>query len=350
MSAQTQLRGVALGLLAAALFGVSAPIAKLLLRDLSPVLLAGLFYAGSGAALTVVRWLRPAAREARLQRSDLPALALLATLGGVLGPVLMLWGLDRVSALAGSLLLNLEAPFTMLVAVLLFGEHMGKQASVAALCIVLGAVGLRVEGNQLSADLMGVLAIAGACLCWAFDNNLTQRLMVRDPFSVVRVKALTAAACNLSIGLMLSKTLPETNTIVYALIVGALSYGVSVVLDAYALRALGAAREAACFATAPFLGAALALLLFPETMALPTLLAMLVMVLGVVLLLRERHSHLHRHEPLMHEHAHTHDEHHHHEHAPGDPQGEPHSHLHQHAALTHDHPHVPDLHHRHSHE
>jgi hypothetical protein len=172
---------------------------------------------------------------------------------------------------------------------------------------------------------------------------------VRDPFAVVRIKTLAAGTFNLGLGLLLGGHLPTPKVLMLALVVGSLAYGASVVLDAFALRMVGAAREAAYFATAPFVGALAATVIVGEALRPLAWLAMVLMALGVAALLRERHSHVHRHEALEHEHLHVHDEHHRHAHGPNDPPGPQHSHPHRHAPLVHDHPHVPDLHHRHKH-
>lgn len=345
-----QARGAALGLAAAALFGVSAPLAKVLLGEISPVLLAGLLYVGAAMGLWLHRGFSRPTKEATLGPRDAPKLAAVVLSGGVLGPVLMLLGLGRVTALTGSLLLNLEAPFTVMLAVLVFREHLGRYAAVAVALILSGAVVLQLEPGALGADVAGVALLAGACACWAIDNNLTQRLSLKDPFAIVRVKTLVAGLANTTLGLLVaSDALPSWRFVLGALVLGSLSYGASVVLDAFALRLIGAAREAAYFATAPFVGALVSVLLLGDTLRWLDGLAMLVMAVGVAFLLRERHGHEHTHEALSHDHLHDHDEHHQHDHAPGDPVGEPHSHLHDHAPLTHDHAHVPDVHHRHPH-
>jgi drug/metabolite transporter (DMT)-like permease len=344
--------GALLGLGAAVSFGLSAPLAKLLLGEVSPVLLAGLLYLGAAAGLWLAHLIRPQTEEARLQRSDLPRLASIVLTGGVLGPVAMLFGLMRVSALTGSLCLNLEAPFTVLLAVLVFGEHLGRQAALGVACILGGAVllGLGSDGVASLGDAPGALLIAAACLCWALDNNLTQQLSVRDPFAIVRVKTLVAGATNTLLGLWFARgALPSGGFIAGALLLGSVSYGLSVVLDTYALRLVGAAREAAYFATAPFIGALAALFLFGDALRGLDAGAMAVMALGVLVLLAERHRHLHTHEALEHEHLHYHDEHHEHTHAPGTSLAEPHNHRHRHGGLVHDHPHLPDAHHRHEH-
>ena len=189
--------------------------------------------------------------------------------------------------------------------------------------------------------------LAGACLSWALDNNLTQRLSLKDPVAVVRLKALGAGGCMLVLALLRNPQLPAAAVLAGALALGAASYGLSILLDMYALRLLGAAREAALFATAPFVGALAALPLLGERLRAVDVAAGALMAVGVVLLLRERHGHLHTHAPLEHEHLHVHDAHHAHAHE--GPVTEPHSHPHRHVALTHDHPHVSDLHHRHRH-
>jgi drug/metabolite transporter (DMT)-like permease len=345
--------GPVLGLLAAALFGVSAPLAKLLLAEADPFVLAGLLYLGGGLALAALRGLRrgaaPAGREAPLGRADLPLLGAIAAVGGMAGPVLMLVGLTRVSGVAGALLLNLEAPLTILLAVAWFGEHLGRREVGAAALVSAGAGVLAWAPSGLRADAIGVLALAGACACWAIDNNLVQRLTLRDPVAVARAKALVAGSATLLLALSIGRPLPAPGVVGMALALGAASFGASIVLDTYALRLLGAAREAAYFATAPFVGALLAVPILGESLGVREAGAGLVMALGVALLLRERHSHEHVHDEMEHEHLHVHDEHHRHEHGDGVAGGEPHAHPHRHEPLRHAHPHVSDAHHRHPH-
>jgi drug/metabolite transporter (DMT)-like permease len=343
-------RGATFGLLAAVTFGVSAPLAKLLGARLPSLLLAGLLYGGAGAAL----WLfgiaargraRPA--ETPLGRRDLPALVLVTVLGGMVGPLLMLFGLARCSATAGALYLNLEGPLTALVAVAAFGEHLGRRGVGAAALIFSGAALLATGGRVGQVTPVGAAALAGACLAWAIDNNLTQRLALRDPIAIVRAKTLGAGLANLVLALAWGEHLPALRLAAAALALGAVCYGASVLLDAYALRLLGAAREAAYFATAPFVGALAGALLFGERVTLAELGAGALMIAGVAALLRERHAHLHTHAPIEHDHLHVHDAHHQHAHdAPG---AQPHAHLHRHEAMTHDHPHTSDAHHRHRH-
>jgi drug/metabolite transporter (DMT)-like permease len=349
--ANDQTKGAVCGLGAAALFGVSAPVAKLLLQRAEALPLAALLYLGAFGLLSAlgalpVRSFREG-REPRLRLADAQWVLGIAVLGGMLGPVLMLVGLTRVSGTTGSLLLNLEGPFTIVLAVLVFREHLGRAGIIAVTLILAGALALGVEAGQLRGDVRGVLALAGACLSWGLDNNLVQRLSVRDPVALARAKTAIAGVGNVVLALVMHSRWPSTAVVLGALALGAMSYGLSILLDVYALRYVGAAREAAYFATAPFVGAIVAVPLLGERPGALQVGAAGLLVAGVFFLLRERHGHVHRHEALEHEHLHVHDEHHRHEHE--GPVTEPHSHLHRHAPLTHDHAHVSDLHHRHPH-
>src|SRR5215207_6102597 len=218
-----------------------------------------------------------------------------------------------------------------------------------AVVIFAGAFLLGIGTREGQADWVGVLLIAAACAAWALDNNLTQSLTLRDPRSIVLVKTGVAGTINLTLALILGERFPEVGIVAAALLLGAVSYGLSVYLDALALRALGAAREAAVFAVAPFLGAVLAPFVLPESFGVSDIVAGGLMVVGVFLLIRERHEHGHTHEPLDHDHIHTHDAHHQHAHDEPVPAGTMHSHPHHHDVLHHAHPHVSDVHHRHSH-
>ena len=258
--------------------------------------------------------------------------------------------LRTVSGVSGALLLNLEGPFTVVIALLFFGEHLGRRGVLAALAVFFAAAMLVVPGGQgQEASIPGVLLLLLACAAWALDNNLTQGLALKDPWQLVMAKTLGAGSCMLLLGLLLGGALPSPGVAAQALGLGGLSYGVSVLLDAYALRLVGAAREAAYFATAPFAGALLSLPLLGERFGPWQLGAGVLMLAGVALLIRERHGHEHSHAPLEHSHRHVHDSHHQHAHPPGVDAAAPHAHPHRHAPLTHSHPHVSDLHHRHPH-
>ena len=348
-------RGVGVALAAALLFGVSAPFAKLLLRDAAPQLLAGLLYVGSGVGLSLV-WVarrRKTSREAALTSRDAPWLAGAIAVGGIAAPLLLMLGLARTPASAASLLLNLESVFTALLAWFVFRENFDRRVALGMVAIMAGGVVLSWDGRLQLGGLAGPLMVAAATLCWALDNNLTQKVSAGDPVQIAMLKGLVAGSVNTALALALGATWPALPRLGGALLLGFLSYGVSLVLFVLALRSLGTARTGAYFSSAPFVGALVSLVVFREHPNINFAVAAALMALGVWLHVTERHEHEHRHDAMAHEHAHVHDEHHRHEHGPGDPavtDPAPHSHSHQHEPLVHTHAHYPDIHHRHGHD
>jgi len=345
--------GVPLALASAALFGASTPLARLLLGNgISPWLLAGLLYLASGVGLAVLflvqRVLGGAMTEASLTRRDLPWLGLVIFAGGVAGPILLMFGLARTDASAASLLLNLEGLATMAIAWVVFRENADRRIVAGAIAILVGALLLSWQGGPGGLG-WGALLIAGACVAWGIDNNLTRKLSSADPVQIAMAKGMVAGTVNLSLALVAGATLPAAGSLVGAAVVGFLGYGVSLVLFVLALRHLGSARTGAYFSTAPFIGATLAVVIFGEPVTVRLVVAALLMGIGLYLHLVEEHDHEHVHEAMEHEHRHVHDAHHQHQHTPDDPPGEPHTHWHRHERLVHSHPHYPDLHYRHSH-
>ncbi|MDI6870898.1 MAG: EamA family transporter [Bacillota bacterium] len=343
-------------LLAAVLFGASAPLAKLLLGVSEPIPLAAFLYLGSGFGLALFRSLqrrisREAPAEAHLDRDDLPWLAGAILAGGVGAPLALLFGLRHTPAATASLLLNFEGVATALIAALVFKEAIGRRAFWAMGLVTLASVLLSWDAGGRWGFSPGALGVLGACLLWGLDNNFTRNISAKDPLAITAVKGLGAGTFSLVLAAVLGNPFPDLFIAVKAMALGSVSYGASIVLFILAMRSLGAARTSTLFSTAPFVGAALSFVLFRETPGALFAVAVPVMAGGAALLLGEEHGHLHRHPFLQHEHRHSHDDGHHtHEHAEGGlPPGGCHSHPHTHDGVEHSHPHAPDIHHRHRH-
>ncbi|MGF6775185.1 drug/metabolite transporter (DMT)-like permease [Paraburkholderia sp. GAS334] len=342
-------------LVAAALFGATTPLAKALLGSLSPFMVAGLFYLGSGIGLGVSMLIRRTWRsaqahqnESRIPAADVPWLLGAIVAGGIAGPALLMLGLASTPAATASLLLNLEGVLTAVIAWVVFRENVDLQVFLGMVAIVAGGVLLSWHPGA-SAIPVGALLIVCACLCWAVDNNLTRKVSTHDATVIACIKGLVAGTVNLSIALIVGAHVPSAGKILAAMTTGFAGYGVSLVMFVVALRNLGTARTGAYFSVAPLFGVALSLAIWPERPSIFFWLAAIFMALGVWLHIRERHAHLHTHEPLEHTHPHRHDEHHQHAHSfPYDGE-EPHVHPHRHVSVTHSHAHYPDIHHRHTH-
>jgi drug/metabolite transporter (DMT)-like permease len=342
---------LAAALASAVLFGVTTPIAKELLAGVDPLMVAGLLYLGSGVGVGLV-WVvqNRGGAPTGLTGRDWLWLGAATLSGGIVAPVLLMTGLTHLDAARASLLLNLETVFTALLAWIAFREATGPRVMAGMLAIVAGGALLAwPHGAASAAGTPGAWLIAAACLAWALDNNLTRKVSGADSRIIAAAKGLVAGSANTTLALTLGEHWPAPTHLAGLLSLGFVGYGLSLVLFVVALRHLGSARTGAYFATAPFVGAAVAIMLFGQPVTGMFAAAAICMAVGVWLHLSERHDHEHLHEALSHTHRHIHDAHHQHAHEADWGGEEPHSHPHRHEPLLHRHAHFPDLHHRHRH-
>lgn len=347
-------RSTLFALLAAGLFGLSTPLAKLLLARIPPLVLASLLYLGSGIGVTGLKLSmelqrKGARKEAPLERGDLRWFVPSIIAGGIAAPAALLLGLSVTPASTASLLLNFEAAATAVLGAALFREEVGRRVWIAVLVLTAAACILSIRDTGDLRIPVGALLILGACTLWALDNNLTRPISVKDPFSIAGVKGVIAGITLFSIAGIAGMPLPASGMLAIGLVLGFLTYGISIVLYIRAMRDLGAVRACSFLSTAPFAGAALSLLLLGELVDPGFLFAFATMAVGVWLLLKEQHCHAHCHLPLQHDHVHDHRDGHHNHHG-GVPATAVHAHPHRHTHEHHEHPHRPDLHHRHGNE
>jgi drug/metabolite transporter (DMT)-like permease len=352
-------RPVVAVILSALFFGLSAPLCKLLLKGLSPVVLAGFLYLGVFFALVLYSSARGSRTRKNapnsagtidppLNKRDLPWLAGAVLAGGIVGPISLMAGLARTTGFSASLLLNLEGAATALIAVVVFQEQAGRKLWLALGCMTLAGVFTAWDPARSRFSPEGPLFILLAMACWGLDNNLTRNISEKDPVQITKVKGLMAGAASLGLALALGREVPLDRRAVLALLVGAAGYGASLVLFIKALKGLGAFRTGALFSLAPFIGGVGSLVILRETPEWFMLPAVAFMALGVAIIIREKHGHRHKHVRMVHDHMHVHDDiHHAHVHS-DEPRG-PHSHEHAHEEMDHVHVHWPDTHHRHGH-
>ncbi len=357
MRAAQRSRAILEVLAASAAFGASVPAAKVLLNGISPLALAGGLYTAAGIVLSL--WLAVSrlrsAPASSLSNREWIILATAILAGGVVAPLALLAGIERIPAYAAALLLNLEGVFTVSIAAFLAGERLGGRGWIGAGAVLAGGVVLTLgRGGDAEGSTMGSFAgmflIALACLAWAVDNNLTRRVSLHDARQIVAAKGLAGGGFLL----LLAGTRGELGGLDLKQLgamsaVGAVSYGLSLVLYIRGLRDLGVALTGALFATSSGVGVLLAWLGLGENPGHLGLAAFALMTGGAIALTSDEHVHLHVHEALAHSHPHEHDEHHRHEHTPEELATQPHSHFHRHEPLAHTHPHTADAHHRHRH-
>lgn len=340
-------------ILAALLFGASAPLAKLLLGGIDPIPLASFLYLGSGIGLLLLRLMQRMKRgyvevEAKINRNEIKWLIGAVIAGGVMAPIVLMFSLRGTPASTASLLLNFEGVATTLIAVIIFKESIGKRIWFAVTLIASASVLLTWNFKGEWGFSIGALGVLMACILWGIDNNFTRNISAKDPLIIVTIKGIGAGCVSMILAILAGSNFPGPKIIFGAMLLGFFSYGLSIVLFIFAMRNLGASRTSAFFGTAPFVGTLLSFILFRE---LPNTLfyyALPIMIAGAILILGEEHGHKHVHKGSEHEHRHRHDDEHH-THAHEDTGDLEHSHVHIHEVIEHSHSHTPDTHHRHGH-
>jgi len=335
-------------LLAALFFGASAPISKLLLGDVSPVLMAAFLYLGSGTGIALVKIaqrITSKQMEAGIRSPDVKWLAGAILSGGIAAPIILMISLKNTPASTASLLLNFEGVGTTLIALFFFRESISRRALAAILAITLASIFLSTNLTGGFGFSLGALGVLLACVLWGVDNNFTRNISAKDPLTIVAWKGLVAGTFSLLLGLLLGQQLPALISILSILLLGFISYGLSTMLFIYSMRGLGAARTSALYGTAPLAGVLLSFVIFKDPITLLFGVAAALMAAGALLLANEEHAHFHIHMPVVHEHRHTHEDFHNH-----DENDVVHAHEHEHPQTEHEHGHMPDIHHRHEDE
>ncbi len=335
-----------MAVLSAMLFGMAAPLSKLLLVELNYFLLAGLLYLGAAAGLLPFILFQFKISIDRVDKKNILRIVGSILFGGVLGPVFLLLGLKIADAASVSLWLNLELAATAVLGWLFFKDHLDLRGWLGVGGAILAGVLITVHEGQ--SGLMAALFITLACVCWGLDNHYTALIDAITPTQMTFLKGLVAGSINGAIGISLAPSLPEFKILGGALIVGIFCYGLSIVLYITAAHSLGATRSQILFSSSPFFGAFFSVWLLSERLSWIQVVAALILAISILSLILQEHAHGHAHMEAEHIHWHWHDDvHHDHEHA--SPVLGGHVHIHKHKKIRHSHSHFPDLHHRHDH-
>lgn len=338
-------------ILAAALFGISAPFSKLLLAELSPLMLSALLYLGAGIGMLVIYSIRRVSKakfiEANLAKQELPFILLMVALD-IAAPISLMVGLTMTTSSTAALLNNFEIAATSVIALAVFKEAISKRLWLSISLITISSIILSVRDFSSFSFSIGSIFVLLACLFWGLENNCTRKLSIRDPLQIVIVKGIGSGLGALAIAISVHQTSWNPSFIALALFLGFLAYGLSIFFYVTAQRSLGAARTSAYYAVAPFIGVGISFVIFDEPITLSFFAASIVMVLGTYFAIFENHVHQHLHTFVEHDHRHNHsDGHHNHSHELIT--DKEHTHLHTHEKIVHNHQHTPDIHHAHEH-
>jgi drug/metabolite transporter (DMT)-like permease len=346
-----QYKSIFFAILAAALYGISSPVSKLLLKEIPPTFMAAFLYLGAGLGMSIVGFIKhkkyKGKTEERLTKQELPFTVGMVVLD-IAAPIFLMVGLSMTTPANASLLNNFEIVATSVIALLIFKESISKRLWGAIFLITLSSIILSVEDISSFSFSFGSIFVLLACICWGLENNCTRKLSVKDPLQIVVIKGFGSGIGSLIIALTLGEQIINIPYILAALLLGFFAYGLSIFFYIYAQRDLGAARTSAYYAIAPFIGVGLSLIIFREIPTFSFVIALVIMIIGAFFASTEVHNHKHSHNVITHEHSHSHDDSHHsHSHAKtflGK-----HNHIHTHEENNHSHKHTQDIHHSHAH-
>ena len=280
------LKATGLAIAAAALYAISTPFSKILLEGVSPTMMASLLYLGAGIGLLLVscsrRIMGRESGETPLDRSDLPYTVAMIVLD-IAAPILLMTGLTMTSSATTSLLNNFEIVATTVIALVIFRENVSKTLWTAILLVTVSSILLSVDDLSGFVLSPGALLVLGACFCWGLENNCTRRLSEKDPIQITTVKGIFSGLGSLAVALYLGNPIPGIALICITLILGFLSYGLSISSYIRAQRDLGASRVSAYYSLAPFIGVAIAFVLFRESLGWSFWVALVLMIAGTAL-------------------------------------------------------------------
>ncbi|MBK5240172.1 DMT family transporter [Clostridium sp.] len=346
-----QYKATFFAILAAALYGISSPVSKLLLKEIPPTLMASFLYLGAGIGISIIQFIKhkkyKEKTEARLTKQELPFTIGMVVLD-IAAPIFLMYGLTMTTAANASLLNNFEIVATSLIALLIFKESISKRLWSAISLITVSSIILSVEDVSSFSFSFGSIFVLLACICWGLENNCTRKLSVKDPLEIVIIKGFGSGIGCLLIALTLGEQSNNIPYIIAAMLLGFFAYGLGISLYIYAQRELGAARTSAYYAIALFIGVGLSLIIFREIPTFSFIIALVIMIVGTYFASTEVHNHKHIHNLITHEHSHSHEDSHHNHIHEKTIIGK-HNHIHTHEEYNHSHKHTQDIHHSHAH-
>jgi drug/metabolite transporter (DMT)-like permease len=272
--------------LAAALYAVSMPLSKILLRHVSPMMMAAFLYIGAGTGMLLFSLIRPhirlTDRENRLDRKDLPYTLAMVSLD-IAAPILLMFGLKTTAAANASLLNNFEIVATAVIALLLFHEQVSRRLWFAIILVTVACMLLTIDDASSLSFSTGSLLVLAACICWGLENNCTRCISNKDPMEIVTIKGFGSGFGSLCIALCVGETFPQWQYVPSVMILGFVAYGMSIYFYTYAQRTIGAAKTSTFYAVAPFIGMLLSFAILGEEITVSFIIALAIMIAGAYL-------------------------------------------------------------------
>lgn len=277
-------RAILYAVLAAVLYALMTPVAKLMQVSVSPVAEAGLLYLGAGTGMSVIYLIqqKTGVKHARpaIAKDDLKYVIAMIVLD-MLAPIFLLIGLSMSTPESVSLLNNFEIVATTAIAVLMFHEKAGTKLLISICLITLSCALLSLDSDAALRFSAGSLFVLLACACWGLENNCTSSLSEKDTRQIVMIKGLGSGTASLLLSLVIHEEIGSLYSCFAVMILGFLAIGMSVYFYVIAQSEIGAARTSAYYAVSPFIGVLLSLLIFHQMPGKLFWIALAIMAVGV---------------------------------------------------------------------
>ncbi|MCI7734520.1 MAG: DMT family transporter [Dysosmobacter sp.] len=287
---KTKALAAVFAILAAALYAINVPLSKLLLEHVGTTMMAAFLYLGAGLGLLVYSVAGKAIGRITIKepltRKELPYTVAMVVLD-IAAPILLMLGIARTNSANVSLLNNFEIVATSLIAFFIFKEVLTRRLCAAILLVTLASIILGFEGAGSFVLNTGSLFVLGACVCWGFENNCTRMISSKSSVEIVIIKGCFSGLGSLLIALLLGEELPSPSWMLRVLLLGFVSYGLSINFYILAQKELGAAKTSAFYSVAPFLGVAFSMLLLGERPDMQFYAALAIMLLATVLMVQD---------------------------------------------------------------
>lgn len=281
-------------ILAALLYAISSPVSKVILNEIPSTMLAGILYIGAGGGMLIFSLLKNRygfSEPINMDKEETICTVAMIVLD-TLAPILLLAGLSSTTAENVSLLNNFEIVATTLIALLLFNEKVSKRLWFAIGLITLASIILSTDSTSSMNFSFGSILVLLATICWGFENNCTRVLSNKNPIDIVIIKGFGSGIGSLIISYVINERSDNIKYIIFALLLGFVSYGLSIYFYILAQRYLGAAKTSAYYAIAPFMGVILSFAMFKEIPQIKFFAALLIMAGGMYLVSKDSKSEL----------------------------------------------------------
>ena len=277
-------------ILAALLYAINIPMSKLLLNYVDATMMASFLYLGAGIGLfiygVVLKRINKNKKVDKLTKKELPYTIAMVVLD-IIAPILLMFGITMTNSANVSLLNNFEIVATSLIALFIFREVISKRLWFAIVLVVIATIILSFEGTSAFVFNKGSLLVLGACICWGFENNCTKMISNKSSVEIVTIKGIFSGLGSFVVALLIGETIPSIMFIFLVLLLGFVSYGLSINLYIKAQSVIGAAKTSAYYSVSPFCGVLFSLILLGEVPGIQFYIALFIMIISTIIMVKD---------------------------------------------------------------